>query len=73
MMDFNVWTFAAVFVVCNLFWNIYEKHADTQLKIEKSKSEIILEKEKTAQMQSSSENILKSLESGKNTKNYKQE
>lgn len=59
--------------MCTLIWNIYEKHADTQLKIEKAKSEIILEKEKTAQLQSSSENIYKSLESGKNIKNYKQE
>jgi hypothetical protein len=73
MMDFNVWTFAAIFVVCTLIWNMYEKHEDTQLKIEKAKAEIILEKEKTLQLQSSSENILKSLESGKNTKNYKQE
>jgi hypothetical protein len=52
---------------------MYEKHEDTQLKIEKAKAEIILEKEKTLQLQSSSENILKSLESGKNIKNYKQE
>lgn len=72
-MDFNVWTFASIFVVCTVIWNIYEKHADTQLKIEKTKADIIIEKEKTAQLQLSSENILKSLESGKNTKNYKQE
>jgi hypothetical protein len=52
---------------------MYEKHEDTQLKIEKAKAEIILEKEKTLQLQSSSENILKSIEQGKNTKNYKQE
>lgn len=72
-MDFNVWTFATIFGVCMVIWNMYEKHEDTQLKIEKAKAEIILEKEKTLQLQSSSENILKSIEQGKNTKNYKQE
>ena len=72
-MNFNVWTFAVAFVVCTLIWNIYEKHADTQLKIEKTKADIIIEKEKTAQLQSQQENILKSIEQGKNTKNYKQE
>lgn len=72
-MNFNVWTFAVAFVVCSLIFDIYEKDKDTELKIEKTKSEIIIEKEKTAQLQLQQENILKSIEQGKNTKNYKQE
>lgn len=44
MMDFNVWTFAAIFVVCTLIWNMYEKHEDTQLK--KQKLKLYLRKKK---------------------------